>query len=82
VVGTGRSHSVGELAELAFAHVGLDFREHVRTDPSFNTAGSPHGLEADAARARERLGWCPSVDFEQLVGLMVDADLAAEAAVG
>jgi GDPmannose 4,6-dehydratase len=78
VVGTGRSHSVGDFARAAFARVGLDFREFVRTDPSFVPASSSVGLEADASRARERLGWTPSVSFEELVGLMVDADLERE----
>jgi GDPmannose 4,6-dehydratase len=80
VVGTGETHSVAEFAELAFAHVGLDYRDHVRTDPTFVATSSTTGLEANAARIRRRLGWCPTVTFAQLVGLMVDADLAAEAA--
>ena len=79
VVGTGRSHSVGDFAEAAFKRVGLDYREFVRTDPAFVASSTSTGLEADASKAREKLGWAPSVSFEELVGLMVDADLEREA---
>jgi GDPmannose 4,6-dehydratase len=78
IVGTGETHSVGEFAEAAFSHVGLDWREHVCLDDGFVSNSSGHGLTGDSARARERLGWRPSVTFRQLVALMVDADLAAE----
>ncbi len=76
VIATGESHSVRELAEIAFSHVGLDYEEHVRVDESL-TRGSAelHDLVGDPARARERLGWAPSVDFAALVRLLVDADL-------
>jgi GDPmannose 4,6-dehydratase len=76
VVATGETHSVRELAEIAFAHVGLDWQEHVRVDESL-TRGSAelHDLVGDATRARERLGWAPSLDFPALVRLLVDADL-------
>ncbi len=77
VVATGRAHSVGELAECAFGHVGLDWREHVRTDESLRRGKAElHRLVGDASRARERLAWAPSVTFEQLVHLLVDAELA------
>jgi GDPmannose 4,6-dehydratase len=76
VVATGETHTVRELAEIAFAHVGLDWEEHVRVDESL-TRGSAelHGLVGDSTRARERLGWAPTVDFPALVRLLVDADL-------
>ena len=76
VIASGESHSVRELAAAAFSHVGLDYEEHVRTDDSL-TRGSAelHDLVGDATRARERLGWAPTVDFEGLVQLLVDADL-------
>jgi GDPmannose 4,6-dehydratase len=76
VVATGETHSVRELAETAFAHVGLDWHEHVRVDESL-TRGSAelHDLVGDATRARQRLGWAPSLDFTALVRLLVDADL-------
>lgn len=77
VVATGREHSVGELVELAFAHVGLDWRDHVRTDESLRRGKAElHRLVGDPSRARERLAWSPSVTFEQLVPLLVDAELA------
>ena len=78
VVATGEPHSVGELVEVAFAHAGLDWREHVRTDPSLVRGRAElHNLVGDPTRARERLDWGPTVTFEELVGLLVDADLDA-----
>jgi GDPmannose 4,6-dehydratase len=76
VIATGESHSVRELAAIAFSHVGLDYEEHVRADDSL-TRGSAelHDLVGDATKARERLGWAPTVDFGGLVQLLVDADL-------
>ena len=77
VVASGRAHSVGELVEFAFAHVGLDWREHVRTDESLRRGRAElHRLVGDASRARELLAWAPSVTFEELVRLLVDAELA------
>jgi GDPmannose 4,6-dehydratase len=75
VVATGELHTVGELVETAFAHVGLDWRAHVRVDESLKR-GEGHLLVGDATKARERLGWAPSVTFEELVGLLVDAAVA------
>jgi GDPmannose 4,6-dehydratase len=76
VISTGESHSVRELAEIAFAHVGLDWREHVRVDESLTRGGAElHDLVGDSSRAQERLGWAPSLDFSSLVRLLVDADL-------
>ena len=72
VVATGELHSVRELVELAFAHAGLDWREHVRVDESLKR-GQGYRLLGDAAKAQERLGWKPSVSFEELVALLVDA---------
>jgi GDPmannose 4,6-dehydratase len=72
VVATGELHTVQELVELAFAHVGLDWREHVRVDEALRR-GQDYQLVGDASKARERLGWEPSVTFEQLVALLVDA---------
>jgi GDPmannose 4,6-dehydratase len=78
VIATGVSHSVQELVELAFARVGLDWREYVRSDPAFRRgAAELHDLVGDAARARRVLGWEPSVTFEELVGLLVDAEVQA-----
>ena len=77
VIATGETHSVRELAECAFSHVGLDWREHVRVDDSLRRGKAElYDLVGDASRAHERLGWRPEVDFEGLVQLLVDADVA------
>jgi GDPmannose 4,6-dehydratase len=78
VVASGVSHSVQELVEAAFGHVGLEWRAHVSSDPALQRgAAELHDLVGDASRARERLGWTPSVGFEQLVQLLVDAEVAS-----
>jgi GDPmannose 4,6-dehydratase len=76
VIGTGVTHSVRELVETAFAHVGLDWRQHVETDPAMIRPAEVDLLHADARRARAALGWAPTVGFPELVAMMVDADLA------
>jgi GDPmannose 4,6-dehydratase len=76
VIGTGETHSVRELCELAFARVGLDWRKYVVQDERFMRPAEVDLLVADSAKARARLGWTPTVDFRQLVEMMVDADLA------
>jgi GDPmannose 4,6-dehydratase len=74
VVATGELHSVAELAEIAYAHVDLEWRDHVRVDESLKRGQAElHRLVGDASKARTRLGWSPSVTFEQLVQLLVDA---------
>jgi len=75
VVATGESHSVQELVELAFAHVGLDWKSYVREDPSLIRPAEVDTLLGDWSHAREKLGWKPEVSFAQLVQMMVDADL-------
>ncbi len=75
VVATGVTNTVGRLVELAFAHADLDRDEHVRTDPALIRPAEVDLLVGDPAKARERLGWEPAVDFEALVRMMVDADL-------
>jgi GDPmannose 4,6-dehydratase len=77
VVATGRGHSVRDLVEVAFAHVGLDWRDHVRVDESLTRLAEVDTLLGDWSLARERLGWQPEVAFADLVAMMVDADLAA-----
>ena len=72
VIATGEAHSVRELVELAFAHVGLDWQQYVRVDPGLVRADD-RVLIGDASKARDQLGWSPSVTFEQLVQLLVDA---------
>ena len=77
VVATGVSHSVEELVACAFQAVSLDWRDHVRTDPAFFRGPAElHDLVGDASRARRVLGWEPEVTFEQLVALLVEADVA------
>jgi GDPmannose 4,6-dehydratase len=77
VIATGESHAVRELVELAFAHVDLDWRDHVRVDPSLVRGSAElHHLVGDATRARQELGWRPEVSFPELVRLLVDADVA------
>ena len=75
VVATGVKHSVRDLVELAFAHVGLDPAKHVETDPSLLRPAEVTTLCGDARRARAALGWEPRVSFAELVRMMVDADL-------
>ena len=75
VVGTGQTHSVRELVETAFAHVGLDWRKYVVSDPKYMRPAEVDVLQANPAKAKKELGWTPTVDFTQLVGMMVDADL-------
>ena len=76
VVATGEAHTVQELVEVAFAHVGLDWQKHVGVDPRFLRPAEVDHLIGDPARAKKDLGWEPSVDFKGLVHMMVDADLA------
>jgi GDPmannose 4,6-dehydratase len=76
VVATGETHSVERLVDVAFAHAGLDRDAHVRTDPALIRPAEVDLLIGDATKAREKLGWTTSVDFEGLVRMMVDADLA------
>jgi GDPmannose 4,6-dehydratase len=75
VIATNETHSVRELVELAFAHVGLDWQEFVKIDPRFIRPAEVDLLIGDPARAKQILGWSPSVDFAGLVRMMVDADL-------
>jgi GDPmannose 4,6-dehydratase len=83
VIATGISHSVRDLVEVAFAHAGLDWEKYVKLDPKLIRPAEVEHLIGDSARARQELGWMPSVDFSTLIKMMVDADLsrvAAEAA--
>jgi GDPmannose 4,6-dehydratase len=76
VIGTGQTHSVRELVDLAFAHVGLDYRDFVVSDPRFYRPAEVDLLMADPSKARRELQWVPKVEFPELVAMMVDADLA------
>jgi GDPmannose 4,6-dehydratase len=75
VVATGATHSVRELLEVAFEHVGLDYRDHVEIDPKLLRPAEVYHLRGDASKARRKLGWNPVVSFAQLVHMMVDEDL-------
>jgi GDPmannose 4,6-dehydratase len=76
VVASGESHSVRELVQCAFAHVGLDWQQHVRVDQALQRgAAELHRLVGSPAKARSQLGWEAEVDFTKLVHLLVDADL-------
>ena len=76
VVATGENHTVRELVEIGFAHVGLDAWAHVREDPALLRPAEVDQLVGNAAKAHERLGWRQTVSFPELVGMMVDADVA------
>jgi GDPmannose 4,6-dehydratase len=75
VIGTGRTHAVRELVDLAFRHVGLDWQKYVKVDPALVRPAEVDVLQADPSKARRALGWNPEVSFEQLVVMMVEADL-------
>jgi GDPmannose 4,6-dehydratase len=75
VIGTGTQHSVRDLVELAFGRVGLDWQDYVVQDERLLRPAEVETLLADASKAENQLGWTPTVDFEALVNMMVDADL-------
>ena len=75
VIAMGHEHSVREFCEIAFARAGLDYRDHVVEDPEFWRPAEVHRLLGDSTKAREKLGWEPKVTFEELVTMMVDADM-------
>jgi GDPmannose 4,6-dehydratase len=77
VIATGEAHSVREFCEEAFGHAGLDYRDHVVTDPRFFRPSEVDYLLGDPSKAREHLGWEPATRFAELVRMMVDADRAA-----
>jgi GDPmannose 4,6-dehydratase len=66
---------VRDLVEAAFGHVGLDWRQHVKTDPRFMRPAEVDVLQADPTKAKRELKWTPTVSFRQLIAMMVDADL-------
>lgn len=78
VISTGETHSIEELLTVAFGHVGIDdWKQYVRQDPRFMRPAEVDLLIGDATKAHTKLGWRPEVGFEELVKMMVDADLAA-----
>ncbi len=76
VVATGETHTVERLVEMAFSHVGLDWHDYVKLDERFVRPAEVDLLIGDRAKAEAKLGWTPTVGFEQLVQMMVDSDLA------
>ena len=75
VIATGEAHGVRDLVRIAFEHVGLEPQNHVRTDPRFVRPAEVEHLIGDYSKAREKLGWEPRMSFEEMIRLMVDADL-------
>ncbi|MBC8253881.1 MAG: GDP-mannose 4,6-dehydratase [Ardenticatenia bacterium] len=83
VIATGQTHSVQRLCEVAFGYLGLDWRKYVVSDPKFIRPAEVDLLVGDASKARARLGWEPSITFEDLIQMMVDADMKAlQASIG
>ena len=76
VIATGVSHTVRELVQTAFSHVGLEWEKYVRIDQDLLRPAEVDHLIGDASKANRVLGWKPTVNFKQLIGMMIDADLA------
>ena len=76
VIGTGETHPVREFCEIAFSHVGLDYKDYVVQDEKFYRPAEVDLLVSDPSKARNALKWEPSVSFKELVIMMVDSDLA------
>jgi GDPmannose 4,6-dehydratase len=77
VIATGQTHPVREVCEIAFDQVGLNWNDHVVVDEQFFRPAEVDLLIGDPSKARENLGWKPEVGFDELIRMMVDADLAA-----
>jgi GDPmannose 4,6-dehydratase len=77
VVGTGQTHSIRELCAVAFSHLGLDWQDYVVVDPTLIRPADVELLIADPSKARRILGWQPTISFEDLIHMMVDADVAS-----
>jgi GDPmannose 4,6-dehydratase len=76
VISTGEQHSIGELLDVAFNHVGItDYQKYVKSDPRFKRPAELHSLCGDSSKATALLGWTPKVTFEELIKMMVDADI-------
>ena len=76
VIAMGVTHSVRQLLEVAFGHLNLDYREYLEVDPELLRPAEVYHLRGDASKAERELGWKPTVSFEQLIHLMIDADIA------
>jgi GDPmannose 4,6-dehydratase len=75
VIATGQTHTVKHLLEIAFEHVGLDYRNYVETDAELLRPAEVHHLRGNYAKAQKVLGWQPRVTFAELIGMMIDSDL-------
>lgn len=75
VVATGEAHTPREFCQIAFRHVGLDWERYVEIDPRYYRPTEVNHLLGDSTKARNQLGWAPKTNFEELVRLMVDADV-------
>jgi GDPmannose 4,6-dehydratase len=73
VVGTGETHSIRDICEVAFSHVGRNWQDHVVVDARLVRSSDNRYTKADTEKARRILGWTPSVSFRQLIKMMVDA---------
>ena len=78
VIATNETHTVKEFVEVAFSKVGLNWEDYVHIDPQLFRPAEVNVLLGDASKAKEKLGWSPRVSFEQLVHMMVEADLKEE----
>lgn len=76
VIATGQQHTVQEMCEIAFSHVGLDWKQCVITDPNYYRPAEVHTLLGDSGKAKKELGWEPETSFAKLIEMMVDADIA------
>lgn len=74
VIATGRPHSIRDVCEIAFSHLGLDYEKLVYSDPKFFRPTEEVPLIGDATKARESLGWVPSISFDDMIALMVETD--------
>ena len=82
VIATGRTTSVREMARLAFAHVGLDWSDHIVVDPRHHRPADVEVLIGDATKARNAFGWTPTISLEEMIAEMVEADLKRHRASG
>jgi GDPmannose 4,6-dehydratase len=78
VIATGEMHNIREFLELAFSRAGLDWRDHVVSDPRFFRPAEVDRLVGDFSKARQKLGWQPTTSFEELANMMVDSDMKAQ----
>jgi GDPmannose 4,6-dehydratase len=76
VIATGETRTVKELVQIAFDRAGLDWEKYVKIDPAFIRPAEVDLLIGDPAKAKKQLGWKPKVSFEEMIGMMVDSDLA------